>query len=142
MRILFSMILVLQFLYGKDIKRKVFQNRGLQNIPILNEAVTGQTDQSLSRTSRDDTTTVFVEDFEGDLSGWELSNGWEFTSGDYYSPSTSLRFDDDNFGAFESAISSAYLLPSVDPTFESLHFSFAVFCDLPDFNGTDLIQVI
>ena len=137
MRILFSMILVLQFLYGKDIKRKVFQNRGLQNIPILNEAVTGQTDQSLSRTSRDDTTTVFVEDFEGDLSGWELSNGWEFTSGDYYSPSTSLRFDDDNFGAFESAISSAYLLPSVDPTFESLHFSFAVFCDLPDFNGTD-----
>ncbi|MAV70828.1 MAG: hypothetical protein CMG04_08950, partial [Candidatus Marinimicrobia bacterium] len=104
MRILFSMALVLQILYGKDINKKVFHNREVLNIPISNETVSSQTDQSLARTSRDDTTTVFVEDFEGDLSDWELSTGWEFTSGDYYSPSTSLRFDDDNFGAFESAI--------------------------------------
>ena len=126
----------LSLLFAKDINHKV---QSIKKDATISSFTRGENGSQFneSRASREDTTTIWFEDFEGDLSGWELATGWEFTSLDYYSPSTSLRFDDDNFNSFESALSPTYLLPAVDANFGSLHFSFAVFCDLPDFNGTE-----
>jgi len=130
------LITTLSLLFAKDINHKV---QLIKKDATSSSSTRVENDSQVNelRASRNDTTTIWFEDFEGDLSGWELATGWEFTSGDYYSPSTSLRFDDDNFDSYESALSPTYLLPAVDANFGSLHFSFAVFCDLPDFNGTE-----
>ena len=60
---------------------------------------------SQNRETRDDTTTIWLEDFEGDISGWTVENGWELTEESSYSPTHSFKIDDDNFDVLSSIVS-------------------------------------
>ena len=43
-----------------------------------------------------DSTTIWLEDFESDISDWKIENGWELTQESSYSPTHSFHMDDNN----------------------------------------------
>ena len=57
------------------------------------------------RSTRDDTSTVWLQDFEGDLSDWTVEPGWELTEETSFSPTHSFHADDDNYDLLSSIIS-------------------------------------
>ena len=89
---------------------------------------------SAPRRTVSDTATVWFEDFESGADGWEFDPGWALTDETSYSPVHSATADDDNFGAVLSLISPAIALPEIDED-EEVHFNFAVWADIPDYNG-------
>ena len=90
---------------------------------------------SQNRETRDDTTTIWLEDFEGDISGWTVENGWELTEESSYSPTHSFKIDDDNFDVLSSIVSPILTVPEIDPESELMKMNFALRVDLPDFDG-------
>ena len=88
-----------------------------------------------SRTSRDDTSTIWMEDFEGDVSGWTVGEGWELTEVESYSPSHSFHIDDDNFGVTSGLISPILSVPELNSENELMKMNFALWADLPDYDG-------
>ena len=85
--------------------------------------------------SRTDTTTIWLDDIEGDMSDWELQTGWTVTSSSYSSPTHSLNIDDDNYGLSSAITTPAITLPTLDGSNEFIKFSFDVWCDFPDWDG-------
>ena len=90
---------------------------------------------SQNRETRDDTTTIWLEDFEGDISGWTVENGWELTEESSYSPTHSFKIDDDNFDVLSSIVSPILTVPEINPESELMKMNFALRVDLPDFDG-------
>lgn len=86
--------------------------------------------------SRVDTTTIWIDDFEGDVSGWQVGTGWVLTSTSYSSPVNSFNFDDDNLDMTSTLISPTITLPQLTSENEFLHFNFDLWCDMPDFDGS------
>ena len=58
-----------------------------------------------------DSTTIWLEDFESDISDWRIENGWELTQESSYSPTHSFHMDDNNYGISASIISPIISLP-------------------------------
>ena len=52
-----------------------------------------------------DSTTIWLEDFESDISDWRIENGWELTQESSNSPTHSFHMDDNNYGISASIIS-------------------------------------
>jgi len=80
---------------------------------------------------------LYEEDFEGDVSGWQVGNGWELSTEDFHSSTTSFNSPDNNdtdqyasYDLFSPTISLPYLGDD-----EFMHFKFWLYCDQPDFNG-------
>ena len=82
-----------------------------------------------------DSITIWLEDFESDISDWRIENGWELTQESSYSPTHSFHMDDDNYGISASIISPIISLPSLNEDNEILKLNFALWADLPDWNG-------
>ena len=82
-----------------------------------------------------DSTTIWLEDFESDISDWRIENGWELTQESSYSPTHSFHMDDNNYGISASIISPIISLPSLNEDNEILKLNFALWADLPDWNG-------
>ena len=89
---------------------------------------------SQNRETRDDTTTIWLEDFEGDISGWTVENGWELTEESSYSPTHSFKIYDDNFDVLSSIVSPILTVPEINPESELMKMNFALRVDLPDFD--------
>lgn len=87
-----------------------------------------------SNHNRIDTTTIFFDDMEGGTSNWTLETGWVETNFSYSSPTHSMNFDDNNYGAIQSLISPVITLPEISGS-ELIQFSFDLWCDLPDADG-------
>lgn len=85
--------------------------------------------------SRVDTTTIWIDDMEADVSGWTVGAGWVLTETSYSSPTHSFNFDDDNMNQIVSLISPVITLPEVTSENEFIHFSFDLWCDMPDADG-------
>ena len=133
-KILFIMF---SFLVAKDITFKI-HNLGIQEQNIISLNGSSVSDNYLiqsSRTSREDTSTVWLQDFEGDISDWTIEEGWELTEESSYSPSHSFNFDDDNYGLVSSLVSPIISVPSLTSEFELLKMNFALWVDFPDFDG-------
>ena len=88
------------------------------------------------RSSRDDTSTIWLQDFEGDLSDWTIEDGWELTEETSYSPTHSFHVDDDNLDVITSIISPVVSVPPLGGENEILKMNFALWADLPDFDGS------
>ena len=86
-------------LFSKDIQYKIkSQNNSNKNLISVNGPNQDNSIQPLNtRSTRNDTTTIWLQDFEGDLSDWVTEEGWEITEEESYSPSHSFHFDDDNY---------------------------------------------
>ena len=74
---------------------------------------------------------LITDDFEGDISGWGVSAGWQLTEDSYNSATHSFRspdelfFDDDGNPSYKSwdLFSPTYTLPLLGDG-ESMHFGF------------------
>ena len=72
-----------------------------------------------------DSTTIWFEDFESDISDWRIEDGWELTQESSNSPTHSFHMDDDNYGISASILSPIISLPSLDDNYEILKLNFA-----------------
>ena len=89
-----------------------------------------------NRSSDRDTTTAFFDDLESGTSGWSFETGWELTEESSSSPTHSFNIDDDNYATVSSLITPVVTLPEIDAEEnESIHFSFDLWCNFPDFDG-------
>jgi len=129
--ILFS---TLSLLFAKDINHKV---QSIKKDATISSFARVENDSQINelRTSREDTTTIWFEDFEGDVSDWVLDSEWELTEESSSSPSHSMHFDDDNRDAYSIMISPTISLPVIDGENELLKFNFDLWCDMPDWFG-------
>lgn len=137
MKHLIYLFIFFTILSAKDISRNIdLKNNQYKNIISLNGSNSDQENQDFEmRTVRDDTNTVWLQDFEGDLSDWTIESGWELTEEQSYSTSHSFYFDDDNLEAVSSLTSPTLSVPALQSENEILKFNFALWADLPDFDG-------
>ena len=136
MRLSLKLLCVLSLLIAKDIRYKIQQTAGTSRLVTLQGANEDQVNQPYVRPpSRDDTTTVWLEDFEGDLDGWEFDTEWELTDETSYSGTYSYHIDDDNYDVISSIISPVLSIPAIESQNETYKLNFALWCDLPDFDG-------
>ena len=85
---------------------------------------------------------LITDDFEGDVSGWNPTEGWQLTDSDYNSETYSfwspdeLFLDDDGNPSYKSwdLFSPTYSLPLLGDG-ESMHFGFHLNVDMPDSDG-------
>ena len=135
MRTCICFILFFNLALAKDVRFKI-QNSSLKNfITLSGGEVNYQNDTQNLRSSRDDTSTIWLQDFEGDLSDWTVEPGWELTEETSYSPTHSFHADDDNFNLLASIISPIVSVPQLGGENEILKMNFALWADLPDFDG-------
>ena len=80
MRSFLCILMFSNMLLAKDIIYKI-QSPSQQNHQII--SIHGAVDQQQhtpnTRSTRDDTTTIWLQDFEGDISDWTVDEGWELT---------------------------------------------------------------
>ena len=137
MRFSVCLVLILNLVFSKDVRYKI-QNSNQQSGNYI--SLNGSTSNSHAglegaRSTRDDTSTVWLQDFEGDLSDWTVEPGWELTEETSYSPTHSFHADDDDFELLSSIISPIISIPQLGGENEILKMNFALWADLPDFDG-------
>ena len=71
-----------------------------------------------------DSITIWLEDFESDISDWRIENGWELTQESSNSPTHSFHMDDDNYGLSASILSPIISLPSLDENYEIIKLNY------------------
>ena len=137
MRLFIFILYTFGFVFARDV-RFIAQslNQTDQKVISLNRVGNYQNDILNSRDTRDDTTTVWLQDFEGDVSDWTLEQGWELTESESYSPTHSFHIDDDNYDVTTSLISPIISVPPLQSENEILKMNFALLVDLPDFDGS------
>ena len=111
MRFSIYLVLILNLAFSKDVKYKI-QNLSQQSgnyISLSGGTSNSQTGFEGSRSTRDDTSTVWLQDFEGDLSEWTVEPGWELTEETSYSPTHSFHADDDNFNLLQVLFRLSFL---------------------------------
>ena len=82
---------------------------------------------------------LHVEDFEGDVSGWNTGSGWMLSDESYSSETHSMNSPDDNdTGEWDSfdMFSPLITLPALGEG-EMMHYKFDLHCDMPDFTQAD-----
>ena len=80
---------------------------------------------------------IWSDDLEGEVSGWITEDHpWELSSESSFSPSHSFRFDDDHYGLEGSIITPTISIPDELDGTDNYHLEFAIWCDLPDYDGT------
>ena len=136
-----SLIIVfifLAFLMARDItavRNTVPQPRAVVEQVISNPAVNNFFGSARISSSRTDTTTIWFDDLEGDVSGWQVDTEWNLTETSSNSPTHSFNVDDDNLDINSNLISPSIALPTLDNENQLIKFSFAVWCDFPDHDG-------
>ena len=87
MRSLLIFLISANIILPKDISYKIHTlEQGSHQLISLNGSNQGRDQTEDNRSTRDDTSTVWLQDFEGDLSGWTAEAGWELTEESSYSP--------------------------------------------------------
>ena len=85
------LITTLSLLFAKDINYKVQPfEKGANSSSFARVENGSQVNES--RASREDSTTIWFEDFEGDISGWIIDSQWELTETESNSPTHSLTY--------------------------------------------------
>jgi hypothetical protein len=136
MRSLLIFLISASIILAKDISFKIQTlEQGSHQLISLNGSNQGQQQIGNSRSTRDDTSTVWLQDFEGDLSDWTAEEGWELTEESSYSPTHSFHIDDDNYDILSSLISPIISVPELAGANELLKLNFALWADLPDYDG-------
>ena len=136
MRLGLLIVFLFNFSYAKDMKHKI------QSLIELREESLAATDDTNSesennlRSMRNDTSTIWFDDLEGDITGWSIGQGWSHSEQSSYSPTNSFHMDDDNFDLMSEVISPTITLPNLSSEFEILKMNFALWADLPDFDGS------
>ena len=134
MRLCLKSIFVLNFIIAGDLGNRI-QILKIQDQNLF--STSGVVSHSRSSNIRDDSTTIWIEDFEGDVSGWRIEDGWELTEESSYSPTHSFHMDDDNYGLSSSIVSPVISVPYLSSDNQILKLNFALWADIPDWNGDE-----
>ncbi len=135
MRLYLGIIFLMNILIAKDMNYKIqnFTNQG--RVVSLNNGMYHDATLTINTITREDTTTIYLEDFEGDISGWTSDSEWELTDESSYSPTQSFHLDDDNYDVISSLTSPVLSVPSLISDNEIIKMNFALWADLPDYDG-------
>ena len=97
---------------------------------------------SISQTNRDTRDQIiWSDDLEGDVSDWITEDHpWELSSESSFSPSHSFKFDDNNYGLEGSIITPTISIPDELDGSDNYHLEFAIWCDLPDYDGIGAVS--
>ncbi len=128
----------LAFLMARDVS--TVRNTAPQPRAVVEQVITNPISNDFSgstrnNTSRTDTTTIWFDDLEGDVSGWQVSPEWSLTETSSYSPTHSFNVDDDSLDISSDLTSPSITLPTIDSDNQLIKFSFALWCDMPDHDG-------
>ena len=134
MRLCIYLMLFLSLTIAKDVRYKI-QNSNTQLHNYITLSGGSVNNDSGVENFRDDTSTVWMQDFEGDLSDWTVEEGWELTEESSYSPTHSFHVDDDNLDLITSLTSPVLSVPPLGGENEILKMNFALWADLPDYDG-------
>ncbi len=104
---------------------------------VLPELTTRETMVNSTVRATFDTVTIWFDDLEGDISGWIYDPGWSLTNASSYSPSHSFNVDDDNYDQDLYLLSPEIAIPELTGENEVVKFNFALWCNLPDFDGNN-----
>jgi len=97
--------------------------------------VTNQTEPGINFREERDSTGIWFDDLEGDLTGWDFNGQWSLTELNSFSPTHSFVADDDPTGQLNSELITPVIsLPEITEL-ENLTFDFALFSDFPDSDG-------
>ena len=90
-------------------------------------------ENSFRNYSRVDTMVHYLDDMEGDVSGWYYNGFWTLSTESYSSPTHSFNADDNGTNAVQDLISPVVSIPSIDDIGDSqvLYLSFDLWCDMP-----------
>ncbi len=111
-----------------------YAKNSIGTIHAKNEA--SQVNLNLARaTDRVDTTTIYFDDFEGDVTPWTQETGWVLSDQSYSSPTHSFNYDDNNYDLTTSLTSPTIAIPDVTSENEIIKFNFNLWCDMPDSDG-------
>ena len=135
MRSYLVILIFVNILISRDVTYKISNSAVQENRIISINSYHTPIMTPSSRSVREDTSTVWLEDFEGDISGWTYEEGWELTEETSYSPTHSFHIDDDNFDIISSLVSPIISVPNLSAENEILKMNFALSADLPDFDG-------
>ena len=130
MRSTFLLFTLLSLLGAKEIHHPVQSKQDINSLSQFTTAEQG----FRSRSSREDTTTIIFEDFEGDVSGWTADPEWELTDTQSNSATHSFLIDDGNFDVVSALLSPVITFPELDE-YSGISFNFALNCNLIDFDG-------
>ena len=79
MKYLLSFLMILSLIFAKGREFNEAKHQKEIGVPVSRlDAPEGQQHMNI-RSIRNDTTSIWSEDFEGDVSGWVLETGWELT---------------------------------------------------------------
>ena len=126
-------IMLISICIGKDLKYKVAD----PSLPRINQGSSSdiQNDDQNTSLLRDDTTTIWLDDAEGDVAGWTMEEGWQITTESYNSPTHSFHIPNSYYDVTRSLTSPAISLPQLGSETEILKMNFSLLVDLPDFDG-------
>ncbi len=130
-------ILSLTFTFAKDLHPTVKTNTIINSTQNPTEVVVDVNMPETSTTREE--IILHVEDFEGDVSGWNTGTGWELSDQSYNSETHSMNSPDANdTGEWNSydLFSPTLSLPDLGEG-EIMHFKFHVHSDMPDFTQED-----
>jgi len=138
--VIFTGIVLFATIFAKNIDNTINNPVSVQvgdDSPTL-VRLPGNSNQGQAREEID----LITDDFEGDVSGWGASAGWQLTEDSYNSATHSfhspdeLFFDDDGNPSYKSwdLFSPTYTLPLLGDG-ESMHFGFYLNVDMPDSDG-------
>ena len=139
---LFLMLGIIAFFAMSFAKSVSNQSNGPVSIQMGDEsAVTVRAQNPVLNQTREEIE-LFADDFEGDVSGWNASDGWQLTTASSNSPDHSfvspdeLFYDDDGNPSYKSwdLFSPTYTLPLLGEG-ESMHFGFHLNVSMPDSDG-------
>ena len=71
-------------------------------------------ENSFRNYSRVDTMVHYLDDMEGDVSGWYYNGSWTLSTQSYSSPTHSFNADDNGTNAVQDLISPVVGIPSID----------------------------
>ena len=93
-------------------------------------------ENSIRNYSRVDTVVHFLDDMEGDISGWYYNGSWNLSEQSYSSPTHSFNADDNGTNSVQDLISPVISIPNSDDLGSSqvLYLSFDLWCDMPGWN--------
>ncbi|MBC8311129.1 MAG: T9SS type A sorting domain-containing protein [Candidatus Marinimicrobia bacterium] len=130
---------VTAFILISNVKAKnVFDRRLIEKIKLNSyeielkrESNTHQNQHSSIQTQTD----YFLDTFDSDLDGWSIDDGWVRTDYNFHSPEHSINSADNNQSTQLWQITSPiYTLP-IQPTNETIHYSFWLRNDMLDGDG-------
>ena len=133
MRLGIWLAIAVSICFGKNFNHK----KAVRSLPVTSQSSSFEMEESSNNTTlqRNDTTTIWFDDLEGDVSGWTLEEGWQLTTESANSPSHSFHIPNSYYNLTTSLTSPTISLPQLGSDAELLKLNFALWIDLPDFDG-------